>query len=346
MKNKKITKLLALFLAVMMFASALISCSSMKDEETRYAEAFGKLEAGDYEAAYALFTELGDYKDSAKEAAKFRYAPVSFVEDVVNGEEAYLGTTVITYNENNLPVTCASIYTDGYEHVCTFTYNENGKLINHSCANNEEEEGDTTEYVYDQNGNVIKTTYHYSDGYVYIYEVTYTESGKDATIKAENNEGYYAFYEYFYDENDNMIRVEAVDDGETFVYECFHNEDNLLMTVTGLSGNGDMMTTEHTYDENNNLIKEIDTKNGEIVKSTEYTYDENGKILTEKYESTEGFGYIDKNTYDEHGNLVKKEEKYNDGYENIRETVFKLVYVPFEYSDEEWNEMINQLYYW
>ena len=45
--------------------------------EEKYTKAYELLESGDYEAAYALFVELGDYKDATKEVAFFRYMPVS-----------------------------------------------------------------------------------------------------------------------------------------------------------------------------------------------------------------------------------------------------------------------------
>ena len=53
-----------IFLVAVMCISALTACSSAdtsaKENEAKYLEAFEMTEKGDYEAAYALFTELGD----------------------------------------------------------------------------------------------------------------------------------------------------------------------------------------------------------------------------------------------------------------------------------------------
>ena len=77
MNTQRTTKLLAFFLAVIMCALSLAACSKpppandpdVDKRQTKYLEAYDKLEQGEYVSAYELFVELGDYKDAAKEAA-------------------------------------------------------------------------------------------------------------------------------------------------------------------------------------------------------------------------------------------------------------------------------------
>ena len=65
-------KIVALILLTCMILT-LAACADADQRETMYAEAYTLLEKRDYEAAYALFAQLGDYKEAAKEASYFRY---------------------------------------------------------------------------------------------------------------------------------------------------------------------------------------------------------------------------------------------------------------------------------
>ena len=69
-----------MILSLSICASVFAACDFKKDSEVdpkdeKYQEAYALLEKRDYEAAYALFAELGNYKDEAKEAAYFRCMP-------------------------------------------------------------------------------------------------------------------------------------------------------------------------------------------------------------------------------------------------------------------------------
>ena len=76
------TKFLKVVLIVVMCMSFLVACKENENEKN-YQQAYELLESKDYEAAYDLFVELGDYKDAAKEAARFHYS--------------YLKTTIKSY---------------------------------------------------------------------------------------------------------------------------------------------------------------------------------------------------------------------------------------------------------
>ena len=199
MNTKRIPKLLAFFLAVIMCALSGAACSKQPpgdEQETKYLEAYEKLEQGEYVAAYEIFVELGDYKDAAKEAARFRYVPVSYVGKY-SGEGAPSNeTATITLNKNNLPEKCHISYEDGTTHTCTYTYNENGKLTRIFCT---DPDGDLAMYetVYNANGKLEKEIYRYFGGYAYTYEYTYDDQGLEIKSTASDTDGYHLVNEYF-----------------------------------------------------------------------------------------------------------------------------------------------------
>ena len=79
---KRIVCILGVVLTLMLCVSVFSSCT--KDErEEKYKEAVELLESRDYEAAYALFVELGDYHNAAIEASYFRYIPISHPVQII-----------------------------------------------------------------------------------------------------------------------------------------------------------------------------------------------------------------------------------------------------------------------
>ena len=102
MNTKRFIKLLALSIAAIMCTSAFTACSL--GNASKYRQAFELTEQGDYESAYALFTELGDYKDAAEEAAKFRYVPIKETAEFISPEGTRIENLVISLNENNLDI--------------------------------------------------------------------------------------------------------------------------------------------------------------------------------------------------------------------------------------------------
>ena len=329
-----------------------------KVNEEKYLEAFAKLEASDYDAAYALFAELGDYKDAAKELAKFHYVSNGYTETYGVPNEMDTETVVITYNEDNLPVKCEMTYLDGVVHTCILEYDENGRLISCECDDDGEFYG-KREWTYDANGNNLTYTVSYYDGTLYTEERTYDENGNNITIEAEGKGGYYdssyeggysASYDIFYDANGNHTKFVAVDGDETLEGEFSYTEDGIITKgVTTVTCGEEVQIEEELYDAKGNLIKKTITKGGEIIESSDFTYDENGNCLSElcKWSDEDGEGGVTvKYTYDANGNCIKKVEEYNDGYKFERNVTFRLVYVPYEYSEQAWTTLIDYLHIW
>ena len=364
MKKTKFIRLLTIILTLVMCASVFAACNKDKTPEVdtrdaKYTEAYELLAARDYEAAYALFVELGDYKDAAKEAAKFRYVFDGFTETYGMPDEMDTETAVITYNEDNLPIKCEKTYLDGAVYTSTFQYDANGRLISVESISTEDYRA-KFEWTYDANGNMLTYSIDYGDGELYTEARTYDENGNNITIEAHGTGGYYestyeggkyyAFYEMFYDENGNNNRFVAVDGDETIEGELWHNEDGVLTRYLATVKRGDEVSIEEElYDENGNRIKKTVTKDGEVILDITSTYDENGNLVTDVYKSKEEEGeysFTETYTYDAKGNAIKMESVDNDGYTSVRDVTFRFVYVPYEYSEAEWDNMIDRLYFW
>ena len=324
MKTKRFGKISAFLIAVVMCAASFTACAGNK--EAKYLEAFDKLEQRDYEAAYSLFVELGNYKDAEKEVAKFHYAPINHIDKDILEEGTETTTTTFFYDENNL-ISRYVIESEEYGSetgICT--YDEHGRLTSISSKSEDGFEI-KREYSYAADGNLIKEITTYSDGYFYSYENSFDEDGIRTKVVFEDPEG-------------------------KMPYDCIHNEDGQISKFILKDDGGNVVSIEeYFYDENGQNVKIDCTKNGEIDSFYDFTYNEAGHLIREYHEDKgegeeEDFSYTSEYTNDEHGNIIKDHTKYNDNTEWIRESSFKLVYVPFEYSEEDWKDLIDDAVIW
>ena len=345
MNTKRTTKLLAFFLAVIMCALSLAACSKQTptdEQETKYLEAYDKLERGEYASAYDLFVELCDYKDAAKEAARFRYVPVSCIGKYSGGDAMPNETTTVTLNENNLPAKCFISYDDGTQHTCTYTYNENGKLTRVFCA---DPEGDLTTYesVYNADGKIEKATYRYFDGWDDIYEYTYNTQGTLVTMSITDSYDNNWKYEYSYDENGNMVKIAEEDNEGLSFFDHIYDSNNILTKIIGRDADGHIFSTEeYLYNEQGKLIKITHTEDGEVTECTECTYDEKGRLLSDRYYDTEdGYTRSNEYTYTADGRTEKFHVWITGKFDDTQDLTHKFVYVPFEYTAEEWNNIVR-----
>ena len=182
-------------------------------DEAKYLEAFDMLEQKNYEGAYALFTELGDYKDAAKEAAKFRYVLASYNDTYTDEEGTETYTAIHSFNEDNLILQCVYTYPDGNTHTCDCSYNDNGELAKIVCT---DEDGTRTHYecLFNDDGTVAKVIYRYSDGYYYSFENVYDENGKRIKINYET-ETEKMVYDVIYNDKDEIVRYSVKDENGT-----------------------------------------------------------------------------------------------------------------------------------
>lgn len=317
-------KIIATIMTVFLLLSALAACAPekapddpAKANEEKYLEAFDLLEQKNYEAAYALFLALGDYKDAAKEASKFHYAPVEYALQRIDEAE---GTTTeritFSYNESNLisQYVLSSESSGSITGICT--YNASGKLTEISYLT-EDPTPKKYECTYSPNGEIIKETTTLESGYVFSYEYTYDESGAQTKIIFEDANG-------------------------TLSYDCLYHADGRISKIVlkGEDGN-ELKSEEYVYDENGRRVRINFSENGGIIGFCEYTYNEKGDMIREHYDYGELFSFTSNYTFDAHGNMIKDHTTFSDHTETIREISHKLVYVPFEYSEEDWKYFIR-----
>lgn len=313
-------KIFVLLLAVVLCATSMAACGDPREE--KYLEAFEMLEQKNYAAAFALFVELGDYKDAAKEAAKFHYAPVQYTTEYTLQGETTAETITFTYNEDQLVSQYTVAYGDEEPRTFYCTYNANGKLtlITHRKA-----EGTVERYkcIYDENGNALEESYLNDDGEIYFA------------------------YAYTYDENGTQTQVILKDDTGNESYAIVYREDGNIAKMVMRDENGnEVKIEEYLYDEKGQNTKINFIKNGVVDGFSEYTYDEKGQMTREHYEYSDVYSFDTVYTYDANGNAVSEHAVFDDGSEDCREKSFKLVYVSFAYPEADWEEYIDTLVEW
>ena len=317
---KKILIALALVCASML---SICSCSKDKGkgneksaEEIKYEKAISLISAGAYEESYKLFTELGDYKDSAKYRSKFYYTPVKI--KCTEGEER--GFIEILLNENNIPLKQTRVIDGEVEWIDDYVYGENGRPI--KCITSDGDGSTIVENVYDASGRCVKSLIKDEDGVLEgTYEYTYDDKGRVVktvvTYYSDNDEPQATIIENVYDEKGNVIKESYNANGE----ESFTNYS-------------------YIYNENGTIAKRIVDGESEYV----FSYDDNGKLVkvvypevdADVYESwgEELLDYIlgmqpqEYNvTYDDKGNAKKVAITYaNDNVRTIEFTL-KFVYI-------------------
>ena len=326
-------KLISLILFSSFLLLSLVSCDLIQynngtlqynDSAIRYTQGKKLIAEERYEEAYAIFKELGDYKDSAEISRRFFYMPMSLSAQ----SDSQTALARCTLHANNLPSEVTITYPYGGTDKFSFVFDNNGRLT--TLYDIEfEEEADITCYEYDTNGNLIKET---TNG-IYITEYTYDFSNnliKQVDISANGSR---RITDCIYDTSGNLTRkIHSYSDDNVYTIEY---------------------TTNYTYDVSGNLIKEVDThyNGGESV--FEYTYDAAGNLIKEVF-GNQIFDY----TYDVSGNLIRKVFTYCgtteytrtytcDAAGNVTELVessygnvykmniqYKLVLLPFDTSEE------------
>lgn len=319
---KKSIKTISLFwVLIMCFSIILSSCNSdsnngAKESDNKstekYNTAVSLIEEGKYEEAYETLAELGDYKDAAKMLEKFRYVPIKAIKEETNG--SLKNNTVITcfYNEQNLPKQLIFEDADGNRSIRDYIYNDKGNIIKEIYTNYS---GNTeiVEYTYDNKENLIKKVHNDSDGGKDIYDYIYDDKG-NLTKEVFNSSN--QIIDYIYDYNGNLLKeVCTYSNGRKSIFDYTYNDKGILIKVVSTDHSGNKNIYDYTYDNNGNLSKTV------------YTF-HYGEKFTYNY------------TYDNKGNLIiKRFSAYSSGSTQIIEIEYRLAYVPFELSTEEYEKM-------
>lgn len=343
-------------------------------KEEAYKQAIAYLGEAKYEEAYAIFCELGDYKDAEMHLARFHYVVIKGNSKMVlsNGEEQFASAEIVL-NDKGLPA--KETGTDrGEPYEYDYVYDENGNLIN------ELYQGKGYTRVYDENRNLIKLTHESVNGSMFSFEYTYDKNGNVIKEIYSSNDSssstYKTMVEYVYDEKNNVIRSTYTyyySDGATptdtvITNNSYDSNGNLITKVRSYQHGYVIDTRNYSYDNNGRLVKKSVYNNYGTSTETEYTYDNAGNIIEVNY-TADFTSYKNSFTYDEsgnllkdvcvhgdgdvrtieyeydsHGNLTKMTDTYPDGDLETVNLEYKLVYIPIDMTEDEFMTIMDNIF--
>ena len=232
---------------------------------------------------------------------------------------------VIDYQkENNQMVISTHSYSESDNHSSkyTFVFNQDSKLSAYiEDVNANGEYVYTTEYTYDENGNLIREKDEVVGS---VTEYSYDDIGNLVVSTSEsNNNSYHSTgrIEYQYDENQNMIKSEDVS------YSIYENGVTELGSDSSfqnkaVAANDHKQIVEYQYDDNGNMTswhRSIESSNydanGIVIQQSSHDtyemreYDGDGKLIAYTYlDSNTGNDVTDDTSeylYDEQGRLTE-----------------------------------------
>ena len=264
-----------------------------------------------------------DEEGEMKEAAEYQY-------DAAGNQTEYKSVYKNKFDESG------RFYSDHW----TWSYDENGNLIEYAEHDESGNIGERTEHEYDTDGNLIKTTWYDKDGEMEGWAETeydaagnaikyerynengsctrkiiqeYDENGKQTKYIVYDGEGNITEKEEReYDENGNEVKYLRYSDAITIncLYETEYDERGKQIKFVSYDSEGGISYMwEYGYDENGRDVYES-ISDDDIVLTWEYVYDERGnqikKILTSyDWEMEQENKAIDEYIYDENENMRK-----------------------------------------
>ncbi len=124
---------------------------------------------------------------------------------------------------------------------------------------------DTTVYVYDSLGNLVKKEIFLNDGNKQIYTYFYDSAGKRIKKNYIYGNGESTTTDYFYDEGNEIKRVIEFSDGPK--YRCESDYESGRKTKSRMySSDGSLIVeSEYFYDDNGRVIKEVRKKEDGVI---------------------------------------------------------------------------------
>lgn len=253
-------------------------------------------------------TETFYNTENNKYDKEFFYNDNGIVIKEVETRKSHTKTTEYTVNEHG-DITKETQITDyegnkiSTEYTYEYTYDENGKITKkYKVWPNQE--SDTTEYIYNEQGDVIKETYS-STNYtkIFEYEYEYNADGEKVKITKTINEYRESKARYEYDSHGSKIYEASADTERRYEYTY----DELGRVATMLQDFDTKQMFEYTYDEKGNEIKRVSysTNTPDIKNVIERIFDENGNVVKTTESKDNGrYVYITTQTYDERGNIL------------------------------------------
>lgn len=336
--KKLLVKLLSLVMVIIIATSCLVSCGE-GENETKYNNACALIESGDYEAAYTVFKELDDYKDSEKYLSRFVYFP-SVVNFDLYDRSGVMTTTLGSFNLPIRLLTNGTIDGEGeYTKDGWYSYDNNGNWLRQAMRYNSDFLA--YDYTYDANGNIIKAEYTDGGAVIAVHNYAYDENGLRIRESYEENGVVYYDYQNTYDAKGNLIKsVYEAEDGN-YIYDYVYNEDNNLVNERGESPDGYSYNNDYTYNDDGNMIKKVCSENGEISATLNCTYDSNKNCIKEEWNYPDKTKDVYTKEYDENGNLTKEVHTYADGTVESVEWEYLFTYVTIDVPEWTKNQIIG-----
>lgn len=221
----------------------------------KYSEAISLIETEQYEDAYKLFIELGDYKDSTIYMDAFEWV-LSFEDDIEPQK---------------------------------YTYDEFGRL---SIVERTDEYYQKEIYSYDDAGNLVLIECFDEDGILYTYTYTYHENGLRKT-EEYTSATTHILSSYSYDDNGFIISEERSNlrTGYIVKYQYVNDIYGNPKETTAIGSNGQTSSTleYREYNSYGDVVKFTLTHDDELFYNTTFSYEYNDYGLKTKRTAT----YID-----------------------------------------------------
>lgn len=205
----------------------------------------------------------------------------------------------------------------------TYTYGENGLLLQTVTVYGTGNRKETTVYDYDADGNLLFEMTTDQNGTEVAYVKQSFENGKlmSKTV-LELGASRESTTLYSYDEEGRLQKTER--DGFTENYFC-HEDGGYTVEWSGKSGNGTYLydalgnlleirhgdgelNEEYLYDEQGHLLNIKQYSAGEVTDLHRYQYDASGNLLSREFNFYGELQYTMLYEYDEHGNQIKTKQ--------------------------------------
>lgn len=220
--------------------------------ESKYQSAIQSEESGDYKAAFKLYDELGDYKDSIVRAKTCileiqAYSRITQITNTTVGSSGNAVEEIVyAYDDKGFPLSeeCNSTLPYLEEYILDADgFIMQGKRIGQ--WSNDERRTKTADRLYDEHGNVIceTTTYRSYDNWLHKdgeiaqtnYEYVYDQHGNVVSRKAYDNAELISEYtnEYTYDVYGRIVTHKSYEGRYTYEYTYTYNSDGLVVSKYG-----------------------------------------------------------------------------------------------------------------
>jgi hypothetical protein len=141
--------------------------------------------------------------------------------------------------------------------------------------------------------------------------------------------------------------VYEYDDGIQ-IEETTYNEAGKILKKSWAKDGEIYSVDNYKYDEKGRLVEILFTEYGEDAGFRKMTYDDKDQMLTEHVLYADGYEYTCSYEYDDHGNVIKTTYDIANGEvgDEVVESTYKLVYVPYEYSENDWMNICDSTQCW